>query len=663
MESFAENVFLKYYINPENMKRNFVVIVIFTISICWIACDTASDKVLEQALTLAGENQSEMEKVLAHYSDHPDKLEAARFLIRNMRGKYSLTGKVVDEFHHFIDSMYQIEQETYNEEEINRLYQAKSIYRNMPGKPVPDLQTLHSEFLISHIDAAFRVWQKPWNRNLSFSEFCEWILPYRVGNELPETWREPYCHTFAGILTDSQTAIDACTVINNILIEQSIHIFNQFNKPCDIKPSSLLPIKFGLCSDYTNRAIYAMRSVGIPVAVGFIPHWGRSNNNHSFNLLYGGNEEYYDFAGGEQNPDTHLIRFEGIPKIYQKTYAMQHNSLSMISLEEIPPFFKNPCMKDITEHFPFIHPQTVTIPLTKKKCNNQYVYLCVFDPKGWFPVDWGEVTGKEVKFDHIGPDIIYQVHCYENGLLQPLSNPFVVDSVGKITTFTCKSVKKDMYLERKYRAPKHLFRIPPAFVGGKFQGSDNADFQKAEDLYIFTKAPNFKYTTIEVNPCNEYRYYRYISSPNTRGNIAEVEFYEANNPKKLTGEIIGTDITSIYNPRATKENVFDGDPLTFFHTRDTMSWAGLALSRPTRINKIRYIIRNDDNGIRKNHLYELFYIDDSGQWASTGRQTATQDDLLVYPQVPQGTVYWLRDYTRGKEERIFTYEKGEQVWW
>ena len=645
------------------MKRGAAIIVLFVVAISWVACDSSSERQMEQALLLAGENRGEMEKVLNHYAHHPDKLEAAKFLIRNMPGKYALTGKVVDEFHHFIDSMYQIEQEAYDEESINQLYRAKSVYRNIPGKPLTDLQTLRAEFLINHIDASFKVWQKPWNRNLSFSEFCEWILPYRIGNELPETWREQYNQTFAGILTDTMSALDACTAINNILIKQTIHIFNQFNRPSDIRPSSLLPIKFGLCGDYTNWAIYAMRSVGIPVSVGFIPHWGRSNNNHSFNLLYGGNGAYYDFAGGEQNPETHLIRFEGIPKVYQKTYALQHNSLAMTSREEVPPFFRNPYMKDITEHFPFINPQTVTIPLTKKKCSNRYVYLCVFDPKGWIPIDWGEVSNRAVRFNSIGPDIVYQVHNYENGLLQPLSSPFVVDSVGKITTFECESVKEDMYLERKYRAPKYLFHIQSAFIGGKFQGSDCADFQKAEDLYTYTEAPDFKYTTIEVNPKKKYRYYRYLSSPNTWGNIAEVEFYEADNPEKLTGEVIGTDITSIYNPRATKENVFDGDPLTFFHTRDTLSWAGLALSHPTRVNKIRYIIRNDDNGIRKNHLYELFYIDESGQWASAGRQIAEQDDLLVYRQVPQGTIYWLRDYTRGKEERIFTYEKGEQIWW
>ena len=44
---------------------------------------------LEQALELAGSNRCELEKVLEHYADDSLKLEAAKFLIRNMPGHYS----------------------------------------------------------------------------------------------------------------------------------------------------------------------------------------------------------------------------------------------------------------------------------------------------------------------------------------------------------------------------------------------------------------------------------------------------------------------------------------------------------------------------------------------------------------------------------------------
>ena len=59
--------------------------------------------------------------------------------------------------------------------------------------------------------------------------------------------------------------------------------------------------------------------------------------------------------------------------------------------------------------------------------------------------------------------------------------------------------------------------------------------------------------------------------------------------------------------------------------------------------------------------YELFYWD-NGSWNTAGIQVAAAD-LLTYTDIPNGTIYWLRNLSRGKEERIFTYENGKQVWW
>ena len=49
-----------------------------------MACASSDSKRLEQALLFAGNNRGELEKVLSHYENNPEKLEAARFLIRNM---------------------------------------------------------------------------------------------------------------------------------------------------------------------------------------------------------------------------------------------------------------------------------------------------------------------------------------------------------------------------------------------------------------------------------------------------------------------------------------------------------------------------------------------------------------------------------------------------
>ena len=64
------------------MIRQQVAIVIIVTAII-TGCNNRSS--LDRALELAGDNRSELEAVLNHYSDNPEKLAAARFLIENMR--------------------------------------------------------------------------------------------------------------------------------------------------------------------------------------------------------------------------------------------------------------------------------------------------------------------------------------------------------------------------------------------------------------------------------------------------------------------------------------------------------------------------------------------------------------------------------------------------
>ena len=50
---------------------------------------TSRDAELESALSFAGENRHELEKVLGHYAEGTLRHEAARFLVVNMPGHYS----------------------------------------------------------------------------------------------------------------------------------------------------------------------------------------------------------------------------------------------------------------------------------------------------------------------------------------------------------------------------------------------------------------------------------------------------------------------------------------------------------------------------------------------------------------------------------------------
>jgi hypothetical protein len=53
---------------------------------------------------------------------------------------------------------------------------------------------------------------------------------------------------------------------------------------------------------------------------------------------------------------------------------------------------------------------------------------------------------------------------------------------------------------------------------------------------------------------------------------------------------------------------------------------------------------------------------DNDEWISMGTQIA-KDQFLLYEDVPSGGLHILHNLTRGREERIFPYENGKQVFW
>lgn len=245
---------------------------------------------IEEALSKAGDNREELFRVIRHYQESGDslKLKAAQFLIENMTDKYYLTGNLINEYYAFIDSVYQIKQPEYDIPAIYDAFRSKAKYLKEKPQVNWDVQTLSADYLIQNIEDAFEVWNRPWNKHLTFDEFCEWILPYRVDMEIPELWRKLYKERFEPLLQSDtvQTAKQACAIINNELIQLPIHIALDAVLPIALRSSTLADIKFGLCADYADLALFAMRASGIPTAIETVPHWGRGNGGHMFNAVY-----------------------------------------------------------------------------------------------------------------------------------------------------------------------------------------------------------------------------------------------------------------------------------------------------------------------------------------------------------------------------------------
>lgn len=178
------------------------ILLFILLAFCELSCSRYSPR-LEAALSLAGENRVELEKVLEHYQRDRKKYKAACFLIENMVGRYTLTNQKLDSLDaEFFDAVGNLDIR-FEDTEVNvYLVQIKvnEIWNRVLAKygdPTKyhygrsdDLRSVTADYLIDNIDEAFATLDYPWTSHLSFEDFCEYVLPYRYGSEpLTEDWR------------------------------------------------------------------------------------------------------------------------------------------------------------------------------------------------------------------------------------------------------------------------------------------------------------------------------------------------------------------------------------------------------------------------------------------------------------------------------------------
>jgi hypothetical protein len=627
---------------------------------------------LEHALELAGKNRTELEQVLNHYKNRPaDKLKykAACFLIENMRIHYHL--QTNPRYYEIMDSL---NRSNLNNDEIKNRY--RELLKTIPErKPqlFTDLKSLTSAFLIRHIDDSFDNWQaSPWKDAVSFDNFCEYILPYDADTEKRENWtacyRDKYLPSLTPYLQNTNPAEinlkDACNALNDSLIASgrlSIYLEATLN---NYPPLLVDHIRFGFCEDYLARTTYIMRSLGIPVCRDFSPIWQNYLYPHSWSCLLAEDGTHIPFMGFEHKTDEWTL-VTSAPKIYRITYSIRPETLAArYHRDSLPGIFKRSDIRDVSPEY--FHGTDLDMEIQRPAgLSPDVVYLCVFNNREWIATHWAEPKNNRAKFTCMRDNIIYIPAVYTGGNFIAAGDPVLIDSIGTVLSLKANHEQlRTLSLTRKYplsaRQPEVFL---PRMLNGRFLAANRADFSDETCLHQILQLPKFTFNTVEPEHPASYRYIRYRSEAPKYPDIAELEVFTRQDDgqyRKLTGTVIGTE-GSAYDPLIFgKETVFDGDWVTYFSHHGDGAWVGLDFGKKERIDRFRFMPRNDDNNIHEGDLYELLYWD-NGQWNSLGQQTGTEEAVLVYENCPSNTLFLLHNHTRGKEERIFTYENGKQI--
>ncbi len=421
------------------MKTYFALLV-FIFSFSFSSAQNQYPSDVQNVLNKAGENKSELLKVIEHYSKEKAdslKLKAAYFLIGNMDKQFYAHFKVVDstgrDMHFNVLAYPDYKTMVQAWDSLEKIY---GPIENKRDSTVYDYEIITANFLIENIDLAFRAWTFDWARHLNFNQFCEFILPYRGTNEPLENWRKYFFNKYQWVLDsvkDKSDPVQACIVINNDLRSWFKFDSRFYRQSTDQSLSDMLKNKMGRCEDMTNLAIYAMRAMGVPVTSDFTPYWAKTGNNHAWNTVISKTGKPIIFMGGLTNPYEYDLSHD-LAKVYRKTFARQKNSLAEIKpeYEQAPPYINRNNIIDVTQEY--VKTASVFIPLKKEKPDSvHFAYICVFNSGEWKAIDWGKILpNKSVTFKNIGLDIAYLPAYYKNEKIIPAGDAFILTKQGNV---------------------------------------------------------------------------------------------------------------------------------------------------------------------------------------------------------------------------------------
>lgn len=408
-----------------------------------ISCTSniVSKQQVQYAMDSSGNNYQQLQNVLSHYRDDPQKLQAARYLIANMIYHRGLEDHIVSpngEYHELDLKKFSTKTwaaKKYCDSLFKEGYTLKSTF-------VPDITSLDSEFLINNIDLAFEVWQMPWAKHLSFKEFCYYILPYRSANEKACPLRREFMERYLPIVQASgaTTPLEACIALNNQLCKEIRYL--DTGSPLSPTIESIQETGVGNCLGLAIYTTFAMRSVGIPVIIDQTI-WPKMATGHAWCSVLNYNNKFYDFNPGDRFDSTSRIAWYRekklrIPaKVYRIMFHPQSTTfLSNIQNDNFYSYLKIPILADATEHYPFrpINVCTTTdMPIVSK---NGLIYLCVFNRHQWVPIALGQRQQNRCVFKKVIGDNVFIIADSPNGEdLRNITAPFFVDSLGNIQKF------------------------------------------------------------------------------------------------------------------------------------------------------------------------------------------------------------------------------------
>ncbi|MDO4181614.1 MAG: transglutaminase domain-containing protein, partial [Bacteroidales bacterium] len=550
---------------------------------------------LELALQCSGRNRSELEKVLHHYAQDSLKLEAAKFLIRNMPYHGYHEGEELSKYYRYFelysDGKHDPRQLADSLKEADGdFYMSCLSYRQ-------DVETVDSALLVDNIDWAFKVWhEQPWGKHVCFEDFCEFVLPYRIGDELPVKWRERLYKEYNPLLDSIRTLpgaedpLLAAQVLMDEWQKIPFHLTLLFPSGPQLGPNAAM-WRTGSCREFADGVVYMLRSVGIPCGTDQVLLRGDNNESHFWPFVLDKDRHVY---AAEPVPWTESEKMGIVmSKVHRNTFGVNREWQEQFKkVQTVYPSFRNACLRDVTLSYADSMVCRVTVSASElfgHVQRNEPVYLCLSSRLQWIPVDFSFMGNDEVSFDRVNSGNVCVLATWDGKSLHIQCDPFVVENqTGCLRFFHPEAKKEDVCIYAKFNVSEGFGDFSYRMAGGVVEGSNRSDFVDADTLHFIKEAPKRLFTRVRSASDRPYRYVRYRGADSCYCNISELVLYEAGNDSlPLRGRVIGTPGCWQNDGSHEYTNVFDGSPYTSFDYKEASGgWAGMDLGKPCPIGMI-----------------------------------------------------------------------------
>lgn len=596
-------------------------------------CRQGSEQ-LVAALKCSGTNRAELEKILNHYAQDPAdslKWKSAVFLIENMPGHYTLDGDSIRRFKARIDTMKNLSPE------------AKRVLLTLPDERpdqfgitfrTEDITTITADHLIGHIESVFRLKDLcPWLSGINFEIFSEYLLPYRIGHEIPERSADTISPELKKQMDFAIRYYHDC--------QHSIHSIASYIEKSEnfifySNLSDTLLKKYLQSPDHIHQmSLLRLRRLGIPATIDFKPVRRPGDNEPVWH--------------NEIDPRTKIKTYYRIlgqnsGKIYRSTFSRQ-SFLTADTGEYIPAFFLNPFQKEVTDIYMYTADIRFHLPVAT---HNRYAYLALHNGQEWQPIAIGEIKGQECRFTGMEKACVYLPVYYPDGKMTPLGDPFILNNQGKMIPLTKVPDTLQSVEIKRIRPYSGIYDYNQNYIlESVIECADNINFTHADTAYTIRRSPYYNFETIQIDSTKKKRFWR-IRKAYSWGDLSELHFVTR---QEAEGRVIGPDTLNAYK-------LTDNNPAT---SKNVRQWIGMDFGKPVALSCIKYMTANDNNNIYTGKEYELFY-DQQGKWISAGIQKATNHSV-VFTGIPVHGLYVVKCKTDDKNGYIFTIEKGKVRFW